>query len=575
MSHTPPEWRLKKFDFELAQRLSRELGLQVPTIKAILSNELDKLNDIERYLNPNFEDWANLKSFPSMQKGIDALLPLLQSQKKVCVHGDFDSDGLCATLVLKECLSLLNIDCFAYIPSREDGHGITEASVQKVKDLGAELIITVDCGITANEAARCAKEAGIELIITDHHLPDAELPLANAIINPQLDHETEFRILSGAGISLKICFELAKHFPPSLTHQTQFKEFIPHAIILAAIATIGDVVPLTGHNRSLVHQALLLMKDVTWPCLKALFKVSGLNGNTKSSDLAFQVIPRMNAAQRMERADLIWSLLNSRDHDESKDICENLNKLNLKRRELQSQYTEEILKDLKKEFTPGNPIPALVVSGTAWPEGISGLIASKLSELYHCPAFVIRTNDDYGQASCRAPKGYHLKDALDQCSDLLLSSGGHAQAAGFRIIQENIENFKERMNALFIKQRELMPNPKFMITDELKIQQINQKLIQEVAQLEPFGHANPKPVFATRGVMMDGVPHYIGQNKQHALLKFFSPGHPSLPCIAFNIADTLRQLDQYGKFDIAYFLENNKYGKSMQLQIQAIRQHRA
>ncbi|MBF0199556.1 MAG: single-stranded-DNA-specific exonuclease RecJ, partial [Planctomycetes bacterium] len=545
----------------------------------LVSAGMEDAECIKEFLEPSFESWTSLKSFPSLIKGSQVLFEAIKSKKKICIHGDFDTDGVCATVILREFFKAIHAPCLCLIPTREEGHGISEATVKRAHALGAELIVSVDCGITAVEEAKMMKSLGMELVITDHHIPDEELPEALAITNPFIDGDDSFKVLSGAGVSLKLALECARLFPPTRVQTEGFQGFIHMGTALAAIATIGDVVPLVGYNRSLLSKALPLLNDVKNPGLQALLKICHLNHGIKSEDLAFQLIPRLNAAQRMEQGELVWELLASEDDAEAMALARKLNDLNEKRKELQQRLSRRILDELSARYGQEDPPSAIVVEGYDWLEGLSGLIASKVCETYGRPALVVLIKEGLGQGSCRAPLGYHLKEALDECAELLVSYGGHAQAAGFRIHESKLADFKEKIAAVMtdqIQNKQLTDslNPKLQIVAEIPWPQVNRSLYEELGKLEPFGEANRKPLFATRGLLIDGNPRYIGKDKNHIIVSLFKPGQESVDAIGFGMAKVLKSLDLHSKIDICYTIGLSRYNNKVQLQIEGMRMSR-
>jgi single-stranded-DNA-specific exonuclease len=298
-----------------------------------------------------------------------------------------------------------------------------------------------------------------------------------------------------------------------------------------------------------------------------------MNEKTRAEDLAFQLIPRLNSAQRLERGDLLKSLLACSDEAEGKGIVEEMNQLNLKRREMQEEFSQIAM----ARAAEMSDMKGLVwVEGDEWLEGFSGLMASRLVQTYGRPAAVVKNVGDEWQASCRAPEGYHLKDALDEQSELLLGYGGHAQAAGFRVKAENAQALKEKMNLHFT---ELKPEGgslgKLLILDEVPFAGIHEGLLAEIQKLEPFGHGHRRPLLATKGLVIDGQPRLMGPKKNHVSFRVFQAGQSSIEAIGFGLASELMALDQFGKVDLVYHLGRSPYSNAIQLQVQAVRQHKA
>jgi single-stranded-DNA-specific exonuclease len=565
-----PEWRLKKFDPEQLAPFEK-WALPRPVVKALAHLGIES-QDVDSFLNPSLDGWTRMSTFGSLQTGAPKVWELIQIRQPVCIHGDFDTDGLCASLILRRCLEVLGIEVFSYLPSREQGHGISVESLREVAARGARCVITVDCGISAADVALEAQKIDVAFVITDHHLPDSDLPCADVIINPQLDGHGHHRALCGAGVSFKLALELSQRAPQAKTRSAAFQEFLRHATVFAAIATVADVMPLIGDNRPLVAQGLKLLPEVTWPGLKCLIQELKFNANTHAEDLAFQLIPRLNSAQRLERGDMLRSLFECDNEAEAQTIVNELNELNVQRRSLQKQYSELAL----ARVHPIDSEATLVwVSGDEWQEGFSGLIATRLVQTYGRPAAVVRHSEGKLQASCRAPEGYNLKVALDDITHLLDMYGGHAQAAGFKAPVENADSIRRELDrSLKEHSRRELGCPPLVILDEVPFGEINDGLLFELQRLEPFGQGNPKPLFATKGLMIDGNVRFIGVDKSHVGFRVFHAGLPSLEAIGFGLAEELKALDAFGKIDLIYHLGRSPYGGKLQLQVQALRQHR-
>lgn len=561
-----PEWRLVRIAPDRLEKLPQHLPR--PVQKVLCQLGIESAQDVETFLYPSLESWTRLDGFPSLDRGVECLDAILQKGSKVCVHGDFDTDGLCATAVLTLGLQALGFEAYGHIPSREHGHGISPASLEVALQGGADTVISVDCGISSFEAAEYCRGRGVKLIVTDHHLPDDTLPDVEAIVNPQLDAEgREFCSLCGAGVALKMLFSLSQRQPSHRTSRPAYKAVVGNAVVLAAIATIADVMTLTQHNRSLVSQALKMLDGVTLPGLKVLIDRISVKNGLRAEDLAFQLIPRLNAAQRLDQGHLLWKLILA-DAEQAQSICEELDELNQRRRSLQKRFS--VL--ASDRCAQGQHMVS--AKGTEWPERFCGLIANHLLNHHHKPAVVFHEGDALLHASCRAPKGYHLKNALDRCSDLLEGYGGHAQAAGFRVLPERADALLEELDNAFHQQaREGADHPKLMIIDQLQWPEINEALLESLTQLEPFGEGNPRPVFGTRGLLFDGNPRPIGADRSHVALKLFKEGHPSLDAVGFGMAQEVLALDSCGRVDVAYTIGRSPYTNRLQLNLEAIRPH--
>ncbi len=566
------QWRLRKANEDLVDGLQKQLNLPVPVLRALVLRGLENKSHIKNFMSPSFSAWTSDDSFASMEDAADKLVTAIAAGKKICIHGDFDTDGVLATVILHACFTVLNVPCVCVIPTRDMGHGMSEASVRQAKAMGADLIITVDCGTSAVVEVDLARELGMEVMVTDHHLAAEELPRALAIVNPQLQDDERWKSYCGAALALKLSLQLFRKLPGWKLDSDKVKAFIREGVIICGIATVADVVPLAGDNRALVNHALEWLSESENPALQALIKTCQFRQAVRSEDLAFQLIPRLNAAQRMGEGALIWKLFQAKDFQEARGICSRLQELNDLRKTHQFEVTESILRPLERMESE---LPmALIVEGDHWREGVSGLVASKLVERFLRPAVVMLHQGESALASCRAPQGYRLKDGLDLCEDILTRYGGHDGAAGFVIERKNIAEFKTRfIEAMSQQGQDMIINSKLLIDSEVFWSNINDELLEALQQLEPYGQGNPRPVFAVRDVYMDGSPCYIGKQNNHVLLNLYRPGEKALKAIGFGMADEVRRLGGSAQLDIAFHLDRDPYRKSLQLRIVAIRPH--
>jgi len=392
-------------------------------------------------------------------------------------------------------------------------------------------------------------------------------------VNPQLDDFAEFKILSGTGVALKLALAVLGIYESAPLSTKTFETYLNQSLVITAIATVADVMELKGINRALVQHALRNFDSVQNPGLLELIKLAKLKSPASAEDLSFQLIPRINSAQRMERGELIWELLNCVDTTQAVELGKQLEQLNVERKALLEQHTKEVMAQLQLQNFDAST--AIMVTGDDWLEGFSGLIAQRVIQKYQRPAIVmLKKSDTKIVASCRSPEGWHLKQALDQCAHLLEESGGHAQAAGFRTHPDHLEALKLHLNQCLRKQAEsLNEGPKLLILHELPFRDLNVSLFESLKILEPHGQGNTKPIFATKGIMFDGPLRFMGKDQTHVGFEIFQPGLPSVSAIAFGMGMHFQELDQSGKYDLAYTLTISPYKRQLQLQVQGIRPH--
>ena len=448
-----------------------------------------------------------------MDRAVARIRRALDAGEKIAVFGDYDVDGITATCLVTDALERAGADCVSYIPHRiDDGYGLNSEALQKLKDGGVSLVITVDCGITGMEEAAFAKEIGLDLVITDHHECKDTLPDAEAVVNPhRSDCPYPFKNLAGVGVALKLVMALAG--------RERYREVFARYCTLAAIGTVADVMSMTGENRTIVHCGLETLHRADCVGLHALLHEAGLGGKVISStNIGFVLAPRINAAGRMGQADTAAELFLTRDSARAEELARELCELNKERQQVEQDIFAEA--EQRIASMPDYERSALVLESDTWHQGVVGIVASRLSEKYACPSFMIHLNGDVGKGSCRSFGGFNLFAALEQCQELLLGFGGHELAAGFTIEREKIPAFREKMNAIA---RDFLGGGRPVSSVEIDAvithpNLLNLSEVEKLAALEPYGADNPRPLFCIQGLTVDSLQN-VGQNK-HLKLRF-------------------------------------------------------
>lgn len=446
-----------------------------------------------------------------MDKAVERLRRALEEEEPIVIYGDYDVDGVSATALLYEYLTNLGAQVRCKLPLRtEGGYGLNRPALKKLADKGYHLVVTVDNGIAAVEEAAYAKELGIDLVITDHHLPSGELPQAVAVVDPNRpDDESPFKSLCGAGVAFKLCAAMEGCDPA---------ELLDVCGDLAAIGTIADVVPLVGENRTLVREGLALLQDTVRPGLAALLEASGCAGKAITSEtVGYSIAPRLNAAGRMDTAATALKLLLCSHEEQATGIAARLTEINTDRQHTEQEVLAEALKQLDAD-----PIRAhdrvLVVWGENWHPGVLGIVASRLTERFGRPSIVISVADGEGRGSGRAPRSFNLHGALQGCAGLLSRYGGHAAAAGLTIEEENLPAFRQAVNR-WAEQTYPQPEPPLLELDAPAA--VSELTVQEVAQLDklaPFGGGNHQPLLFIENAVLDGV-WPMGAEKRHCRIR--------------------------------------------------------
>jgi single-stranded-DNA-specific exonuclease len=552
----PPRWDLTACDDVASARLADAIGVSPIVARLLCQRGLDDPELASRFLNPALAHLHDPMRLADMRVAVDRILGAIARKERVAIHGDYDVDGITSTVILRRALEMLGADVIHFIPERlKDGYGLQPAAVERLHADGVALIVSVDCGIRGDDAARRARALGVDLIITDHHEPDAELPPAFAVINPKRrDCPYPDKYLAGVGVALKLV--------QALVEKAGRESWLPGFIKVAAIGTLADVVPLVGENRVIAKLGLdLLTKGPHKVGLRALLEVCGLTGKTIDSfHIAFMLAPRVNAAGRMSTPDIATRLLLASDEALGEDVralALQLDGENVRRQEEEA----EIVAAAKKIVTTDPDVGArtvLVVAGDGWHRGVIGIVASKLVEAFHRPAIVLSIEDGVAQGSCRSISRFDMLGALERCAPLLQRFGGHKQAAGLTLDASRIRELRAAVNT--VADETLGPDdlvPRLRVDADLTFRSITGGVAAGVAALAPFGAGNPRPVFAARGVAIIDGPRKL--KERHLKMSLKQEGR-IFRAVAWRAAEKHEYLTEHkAALDVAFSLEQNQY----------------
>ena len=453
------------------------------------SRGLGSLEQMDIFLCPGLRHLMSPSLIPGLTGAAEVVARALSEGRKVSVWGDYDVDGVTATALLKDFFASRGHEVGHYIPARlEEGYGLSVQGLEKLAASGTQLVLTVDCGITAVEEARRARELGVELVITDHHLPGPELPDASAVANPKLG-DGPGKDLAGVGVAFFLAAALNRMLPGEPVDIRQFLDF-------AAMGTLADVVSLTGQNRIIVKNGLLLLAEAKRPGLFALKEAAGYypRAPLEATQVTFGLAPRINAAGRLGRADEALSLLLAPDLATARPLARVLDELNVKRRQEEDSISGEAMEQAQTQS--GNP--AMVLHAPHWHQGVIGIVASRVVDAHYRPALVITADNGKLKGSGRSIPEVDLFSALSECQELLLGFGGHHQAAGLSLDPANLEALRKAFRAAVARQLgESSPVPSLKLDGELPFSEIRQELLKELSLLGPFGCGNPEPVFCS------------------------------------------------------------------------------
>ena len=493
-----------------------------PTIARLLClRGLGDADAASRFLHPSLSHLHDPFRLADMDKAVPRLERAIAQREKIAIHGDYDVDGITSTVILRRALEMLGGEVIHFLPERmRDGYGLQPAAIERLHAQGVGLIVSVDCGIRAAEAAQRAQALGVDLIITDHHEPEGTIPRALAVINPKRpDCSYPDKYLAGVGVALKLVQALCDRAGKS--------RWLPAFVKIAAIGTLADVVPLVGENRVIARLGLeSLSKGPHSVGLRSLLDACGLSGKTIDSyHVGFMIAPRVNAAGRMSTPDIAARLLLATDEamgDEARSLAQQLCDENLRRQTEEAELVTQARKAIETDPAVGAH-NVLVVGGLGWHRGVIGIAASKLVDTYHKPSIVLSIDDDVAHGSCRSIPDFDILAALERCADLFVKFGGHKQAAGLTMEAARVPEFRARINAYadeVIEPDQL--RPRLRIDAPLSLKAITHDLVRGLDLLAPFGLANPRPIFHASGVEIVDGPRTI--KDRHLKMTFAQEG---------------------------------------------------
>ncbi len=553
-------WLIPEADPESARKLAAELGVQPVTASVLLSRGLSDSAAARRFLTPDLGHLHDPLLLTGMRDAVTRIQAAIQAKEKILIYGDYDVDGTVSVVVLKKAIEMAGGQASFHVPHRlKEGYGMRADVIERGAAMGISLIISVDTGIRASEVVREARERGIDVIVTDHHLPDAELPPALAVLNPnRRDCRYPDKNLCGAGVAFKLVHALLATLGwPAEKLARVMKSFLK----LVAIATVADVVPLVGENRVIVKHGLEGLNQSKNPGLQAILELSGLmNGRPPSArQVAFQIAPRINAAGRMDDAQNVIRMFLTEDAGQARELASQLHSLNQERRDTEAEIVRLVLEEcVSAPVTDDQTV--LVFSGANWHRGVVGIVASRLVERFCRPVFVLSEEDGQAQGSGRSIAPFHLLDALESMPDLFTRFGGHRQAAGVSLAAESVPEFRRRLN-LYAASR-LTPadfQPQLAIDATVTLRDLTTgPAIAELLAMAPFGFGNPAPMLAILGAEVAGTP--VVMKEKHLRVHLRQGGRSLFPK-AWNFAERAAEFAVSGPIDAAFSVEEDLYGQ--------------
>jgi single-stranded-DNA-specific exonuclease len=536
---------------EEAKILSAELGIPSEIAQILVNRNLCDAEAANKFLFGNLDGLHDPYLMRDMKEAVERIRQAISQREKILIFGDYDVDGILSVVILSKALESLGAEVDYFIPDRlKEGYGIKEEYIDIVLERKASLVISVDCGIKATRFAKRAKEAGVDIIITDHHLPGNVLPRAKAILNPVLeDSGYPDKSLAGIGVAFKLVQALFEKEGKSSS--------LPHYMKLVSIGTIADVVELKGENRLFVKFGLKGLERVANTGLSSLMEFCGLSGKKVSAgDVGYRIGPRINAAGRMGMTDLAVKLFFTDSLPESLELVGHLDKLNSERQKTQEKIYEQALRKIRKR-TLDKRYKFLILGCEGWHRGVIGIVASKLKDHFHRPVLIFVYEDGKAYGSGRSINEFPLIACLDECKDLFLNYGGHSMAVGCVLAQENLGLFKKAANA-YVDSRITDDHlkRKIYIDSNIDFSDISSSFIENFSLLSPFGVGNPKPVFLTEKVEVVRDPLKI-QGK-HAKLLVRQKGR-IFEALGWGRGEWAQSVQKGDKIDLAYSFQFSEY----------------
>lgn len=557
-------WTIQKHDREQVARLAGELKLSPVVAALLISRGQDTPEKAAKFLAPSLEDLHEPRLLKDMEKACARIFRAIDAGEKILVWGDYDVDGTTGTVVLRKALEILGAVSGYHIPHRfTEGYGINLEKLVEAKAKGYTLIISVDTGSRAFDAANWARENGVDLIITDHHLADETKgnPEAFAVVNPnQNGCVYPDKNLAGVGVAFKLAHALLR--------EKGREKLVAGFLKMVAIGTVADMMNVTGENRAIVKIGLSDLPRAKNYGLRALMEVADCTSEMSSYDIGFRIAPRINAAGRMDEAMTVVKLFEADSFEKAREHAETLDRRNRERQTIQKQIFELALQEYAAAGGNSNQTHVVVIAGENWHRGVIGLASGRITEKFYRPSLVISLENGVGHGSARSIADYHLLDALDAHAELFEKHGGHRAACGFTIKRENIDALREKLNA---HARAVLSDE--VLTPEIKIDaavssaSLNLDLVEQLKKLEPFGIGNPKPVFVTKNLILTDEPFVM--KEKHLKLKFRDEQGKLFEAVWWDGAEKSRgqTLRRASSIELAYTPEANTWNGSTRLQL--------
>jgi len=555
-------WSIQADDKQRTNSLHQALKIHPVLCKILSQRGIDNFENAKEFFRPGLSTLHDPWLMKDMDKAVARIISAINSNEKILVFGDYDVDGTTAVACMYQFLKTFHDHVDYYIPNRyKEGYGVSKMGIDFAKQNDFDLIVSLDCGIKSVELITYARSLGIDFIVCDHHMPDSELPPANAILNPkQRNCNYPYKELCGCGVGFKLITALAEAMSLPVEQVHRFLD-------LVAVAIAADIVPITGENRVLAYYGLKKANENPNFGIRALSQLSGLRGAMHINNLVFIIAPRVNAAGRMDDANKAVRMFVSESYDEALHYAEMLHSDNTDRKEADSSTTQEALALIEENIEWVNS-KSTVLYQPHWHKGVVGIVASRVIERYYRPTIILTQSGEYAAGSARSVPGFNLYEAIHACKDHLLGYGGHFAAAGMTLETANIEAFRLRFEEVVAST--INPDlliPEIVIDAEISFKDITWPFYNILCQMEPFGPENLRPVFITRNVVDTGYSRVL--KEQHIRFSLRQDSF-NFTGIGFNMADRFGLLQAKQPIDIVFKIDENEWNGEKNLQIRVI-----
>jgi single-stranded-DNA-specific exonuclease len=558
-------WIVREQDERGALALAESLGVSQVVAGLLLARGCADEASARRFLRPSHDQLHDPALMLGMSDAVGRILRAIDAGEKILVYGDYDVDGTTGTVVLRKALQLLGARTGYHVPHRfTEGYGVQQPALEKALADGFKVVVSVDCGIRAHEPLHWARANGLDVIVTDHHLPDEGegAPPAYAVLNPnQKGCDYPDKHLAGVGVAFKLAHALLR--------ERGRESLIGGFLKMVAIGTVADVAQLVGENRTIVALGLADLPKATNPGLRALMEVAGCGDGRSmtSTDLGFRLGPRINAAGRMDAARAVVELFEATEAAQAQALAQHLEERNRERQSVQREIVKLAFAELAATKDSDPDYRVAVIAGDGWHRGVIGIAASKIAERINRPCVVISLDEEMGHGSARSIEAYHLLDGLTECADLFERFGGHSHAAGLSIKRDRIEDLRRRLNehaARCLCDEDLVPV--LHIDAELPAEALTLRLVQELSALEPYGAGNPRPLFMTGELRLLGEPRVM--KERHYKLKLMGQDNRPLEAVWWDGVEEAKQTPEADdRIELAYTLEPNTWQGVTRLQL--------